>query len=113
MWCLFVLGMDNSVCPGLFGGAGSRAKALKSKWDEAAVPVDAHTQRGKTCGLRSPDRRSEQSETQFVVLLVLGVVFSSALTIVASFVCGFIGFAIVDHESQVEYENSNNEDIKQ
>ena len=49
----------------------------------------------------------------FVVLLVLGVVFSSALTIVASFVCGFIGFAIVDHESQVEYENSNNEDIKQ
>ena len=45
----------------------------------------------------------------FVVLLVLGVVFSSILTIVASFVCGFIGFAIVEHESQVEYENSNNE----
>ena len=44
----------------------------------------------------------------FVILLVLGVVFSSVLTIVASFVCGFIGFAIVDHESQVEYENSNN-----
>ena len=45
----------------------------------------------------------------FVVLLVLGVVFSSVITIVASFVCGFIGFAIVEHESQVEYENSNNE----
>ena len=45
----------------------------------------------------------------FVVLLVLGVVFSSVITIVASFVCGFVGFAIVDHESQVEYENSNNE----
>ena len=45
----------------------------------------------------------------FVILLVLGVVFSSVLTIVASFVCGFIGFAIVEHESQVEYENSNNE----
>ncbi len=44
----------------------------------------------------------------FVILLVLGVVFSSAITIVASFVCGFIGFAIVEHESQVEYENSNN-----
>ena len=44
----------------------------------------------------------------FVVLLVLGVVFSSVVTIVASFVCGFVGFAIVDHESQVEYENSNN-----
>ena len=47
----------------------------------------------------------------FVILLVLGVVFSSVITIVASFVCGFIGFAIVDHESQVEYENSNNEGI--
>ena len=48
----------------------------------------------------------------FVVLLVLGVVFSSVLTIVASFICGFIGFAIVDHEAQVEYENSNNEGVK-
>ena len=47
----------------------------------------------------------------FVILLVLGVVFSSVITIVASFVFGFIGFAIVDHESQVEYENSNNEGI--
>ena len=45
----------------------------------------------------------------FVVLLVLGVVFSSVITIVASFVCGFVGFAIVEHESQVEYANSNNE----
>ena len=45
----------------------------------------------------------------FVVLLVLGVVFSSVITIVASFVCGFVGFAIVEHESQVEYENSDNE----
>ena len=48
----------------------------------------------------------------FLVLFALGVVFSSVITIVASFVCGFIGFAIVDHESQVEYENSNNEGIK-
>ena len=47
----------------------------------------------------------------FVILLVLGVVFSCVGTIVASFVCGFIGFAIVEHESQVEYENSNNEGI--
>lgn len=45
----------------------------------------------------------------FVILLVLGVVFSSVITIVASFVCGFIGFAIVEHEAQVEYENSDNE----
>ena len=45
----------------------------------------------------------------FVILLVLGIVFSSVLTIAASFVCGFIGFAIVEHESQVEYENSDNE----
>ena len=47
----------------------------------------------------------------FVILLVLGVVFSSVIMIVASFVCGFIGFAIVDHEAGVEYENSNNEGI--
>ena len=45
----------------------------------------------------------------FVILLVLGVVFSSVLTIVVSFVCGFVGFAIVEHESQVEYANSDNE----
>ena len=45
----------------------------------------------------------------FVILLVLGIVFSSVLTIAASFVCGFVGFAIVEHESQVEYENSDNE----
>ena len=47
----------------------------------------------------------------FVILLVLGVVFSSVITIVASFICGFVGFAIVDHEAQVEYENSNNEGV--
>ena len=47
----------------------------------------------------------------FVILLILGVVFSSAIAIVVSFICGFIGFAIVEHESQVEYENSNNEGI--
>ena len=45
----------------------------------------------------------------FVILLVLGVVFSSVVTITVSFVCGFIGFAIVEHESQVEYESTNNE----
>ena len=49
----------------------------------------------------------------FVVLLVLGVVFSSVLTIVASFVCGFIGFAIVEHEASVEYDNSGDDVIKQ
>ena len=47
----------------------------------------------------------------FVILLVLGVVFSSVIAIVSAFICGFIGFAIVEHESQVEYENSNNEGI--
>ena len=49
----------------------------------------------------------------FVILLVLGVVFSSVITIVASFVCGFIGFAIVDHEASVEYDNSGDDVIKQ
>ena len=47
----------------------------------------------------------------FVVLLVLGVVFSSVVTIVSAFVCGFIGFAIAEHEASVEYENSNNEGV--
>ena len=47
--------------------------------------------------------------TLFVILLILGVVFSSVLTIAASFVCGFIGYAIVEHEAQVEYENLDNE----
>ena len=40
----------------------------------------------------------------FTILLISGVIFSSVLTIVAAFVCGFIGFAISDHESQVAYE---------
>lgn len=43
----------------------------------------------------------------FVILLVLGVVFSSVPIIVAAFVCGFIGFAISDHESQVDYKAVN------
>lgn len=43
----------------------------------------------------------------FVILLILGVVFSSVLTIVAAFICGFIGFAVSDHESQVDYKAVN------
>ena len=40
----------------------------------------------------------------FVILLILGVIFSSVLTIVTAFICGFVGFAISDHEVQVDYE---------
>lgn len=45
----------------------------------------------------------------FVILLILGIVLSSVTTIVAAFICGFIGFTIVDHESQVDYESVNKE----
>lgn len=47
----------------------------------------------------------------FFVLLIAGIVTMSIAMIISSFVVGFIGYAIVDHESQVEYENSNNEGI--
>ena len=48
----------------------------------------------------------------FVMLLILGIVFSSVLTIVTAFICGFIGFAILDHESQVEYETTDEKTTK-
>lgn len=43
----------------------------------------------------------------FVILLILGVALSSVPIIIAAFVCGFIGFAISDHESQVDYKAVN------
>ena len=48
----------------------------------------------------------------FVMLLILGIIFSSVLTIAAAFICGFIGYAILDHESQVEYETTNEKATK-
>ena len=45
----------------------------------------------------------------FFVLLITGMATMSIAMIISSFVVGFIGFAIVEHEAQVEYENSNNE----
>ena len=48
----------------------------------------------------------------FVMLLILGIVFSSVLTISAAFICGFIGYAILDYESQVEYETTDEKATK-
>jgi len=41
----------------------------------------------------------------FIILLIVGIVFSSVLVIVLSFIVGGIGYAILDHEStQERYE---------
>ena len=49
----------------------------------------------------------------FFVLLIAGMVTMSIAMIISSFVIGFIGFAIVDHEAGVEYDNSDDDVIKQ
>ena len=49
----------------------------------------------------------------FFVLLIAGMVTMSIAMIISSFVIGFIGFAIVDHEASVEYDNSGDDVIKQ
>ena len=48
----------------------------------------------------------------FFVLLILGMVTMSIAMIISAFIIGFIGYAILDHESGVTYDNSNNEAIK-
>ena len=48
----------------------------------------------------------------FFVLLIAGMVTMSIAMIISSFVIGFIGFAIIDHESGVTYDNSSDEVIK-
>ena len=49
----------------------------------------------------------------FFVLLIAGMVTMSIAMIISSFVIGFIGFAIMDHESSVTYDNSGDDVIKQ
>ena len=49
----------------------------------------------------------------FFVLLIAGMVTMSIAMIISSFVIGFIGFAIMDHESGVTYDNSGDDVIKQ
>ena len=43
----------------------------------------------------------------FVVLLIAGAVFASVLMIVVAFVCGFVGYAIVEHDSESEPSAEN------
>ena len=45
----------------------------------------------------------------FFVLLIAGMFTMSLVMIVLAFIIGFIGYAILDHESGVNYDN---EDIK-
>lgn len=42
----------------------------------------------------------------FLVLLVLGVIGASLPLIVSSFICGFVGYAITEHESNVNTKHS-------
>ena len=39
----------------------------------------------------------------FVLLLVFGAIFKSVPMIIIAFVCGFVGYAISQHETAVEY----------
>ncbi len=41
----------------------------------------------------------------FFVLLILGMVTMSIAMIISAFVIGFIGYAILDHETGVTYDN--------
>ena len=41
----------------------------------------------------------------FFVLLIAGMVTMSIAMILSAFVIGFIGYAILDHESGVNYDN--------
>lgn len=45
----------------------------------------------------------------FIILLITGIVFSSILIIASSFIIGFFGYAILDHEeTQERYEELQN-----
>ena len=48
----------------------------------------------------------------FFVLLIAGIFTMSIAMTITAFIVGFIGYAILDHESGVTYDNSNNEVIK-
>ena len=42
----------------------------------------------------------------FVLLLVFGAIFKSLPMIIIAFVCGFIGYAISQHEADAEYNQT-------
>ena len=48
----------------------------------------------------------------FFVLLIAGMFTMSITMIILAFIVGFIGYAILDHESGVTYDNSNNGTIE-
>lgn len=47
----------------------------------------------------------------FVLLLVFGAIFKSLPMIIVAFVCGFVGYAISQNESEVEYNKTTEEGI--
>ena len=44
----------------------------------------------------------------FIVLLIAGALISSIMTIVLAFNCGFVGYAVVDHESEADLSSAEN-----
>lgn len=42
----------------------------------------------------------------FLILLITGAIMMSIPMIIASFVCGFVGYAILEHEQSVDYNNT-------
>lgn len=44
----------------------------------------------------------------FFVLLIAGMVTMSIVMIISAFIVGFVGYAILDHESGVNYKNTEN-----
>ena len=44
----------------------------------------------------------------FIVLLIAGALISSIMTIVLAFICGFVGYAVVDHDSEADFSSAEN-----
>lgn len=40
----------------------------------------------------------------FLTLLIIGAIMMSIPMIISAFICGFIGYVILEHETQVTYE---------
>lgn len=43
----------------------------------------------------------------FILLLVFGAIFESIPMLIIGFVCGFVGYAISQHEVEVNYDQTN------
>lgn len=43
----------------------------------------------------------------FLILLITGAIIMSIPMIISAFICGFIGYAILEHETQVTYKTED------